>query len=825
MEKRIEELLKKLTLEEKVSMLSGIDFWRTKSIERLGIPSIKVTDGPHGDRTMSDDNPNETLPATCFPTGVGLAATWNTELIERVGAALGKETRERGCAIILGPCVNIHRSPLGGRNFESYSEDPYLSSRIAVAYIKGVQSQGVATSVKHFALNNSEYQRMTISSEAGERAMREIYFPSFEKAVKEAGTLTVMCSYNRVNGTYASENGWLLTDVLKKEWGFKGFVVSDWFAVHSTAPAANSGLDLEMPGPALHFGEKLVKAVRNGEVDEKTIDDKIRRILGVMAQTGALDGKIKVTDKIGSALEHEQLAREVAGESITLLKNENHLLPLNKYTIRSIAVIGPNAAKASIQGGGSAAVEPYYAVSPLEALKNKCGDKVKITYEPGCPNNIFTLPLSSDYLTCGENSKEHGLLGEYFANNDFSGSPVATRVDKVFHYRWMSGTAPVPEITGNEFSIRWTGLFTAAQTGKYKFGLSAGGWGRVYINDKLVCSNWGDKKEVEYLPTEEKTGEITLESGKTYTIKIEFCRNTSSQSPMRSIRIGCDLPLPPDLMERAAAAAASSDVAVIFTGLTDEYESEGFDRKSMDLPPGQAELIEKVAQANPNTIVVLNNGAPVAMETWIKKVPAVVEAWFPGQECGNAIADVLLGEVNPSGKLPDTFPVRYENNPAFINYPGEGGKVLYGEGIYVGYRYYDAKKIEPLFPFGHGLSYTRFEYGNLQINPGKVNVGDKINISIDIKNTGKLQGKEVVQLYIHDVESKVQKPPKELKGFRKVSLLPGDTKTVKFVLEKEALSFYDPVIKQWAAEPGDFEVQIGSSSRDIRARQTFVLIP
>ena len=822
MDKRIEALLKKMTLEEKVSLVSGIDFWHTQNIDRLGIPSIKVTDGPHGCRTASESDPNETIPATCFPTGVGLAATWDPELIEKVGAAIGRETRERGCSVILGPCVNIHRSLLGGRNFESYSEDPCLSSSMAVAFIKGVQGQGVGTSVKHFALNNQEYQRMTISSEVSERAMREIYLPSFEKAVKEAGTFTVMCSYNRINGVYSSQNRWLLADLLKKEWGFEGLVMSDWFAVHSIAPSAGSGLDLEMPGPALYFGARLVEAVKNGEVPELQIDEMVRRVLGLIIKTGAMDGKIK-PGNLKSLPAHEKLARQAAEESITLLKNERNVLPLKK-SIKSLAIIGPLAAKASIEGGGSAAVEPYYTVSPLEALQKKLGNKVKITHELGCPSNIFTFPLDAAYLTPGADKKGPGLLGEYFNDNDFSGKPAAKKVDKSFKHRWMFNAFPVPELKDSNYAIRWTGFFHAKETGKYKFGIATESWCRIYIGKKLVCSNWGEETKFDFMPSSEKTGEIALKAGQNYPIKIEFGRNPEIAAVMRSIRIGCDAPLPPGLPERAAAAAKKADAAIIFTGLTDEYESEGFDRKTMDLPAGQAELIQKVARANPRTIVVLNSGAPVTMEPWMYDVAAVLEAYFPGQECGNAIANVLSGDVNPSGRLPDTFPVRYEDNPAFTNYPGEAGKVLYGEGIFVGYRYYDAKIIAPLFPFGHGLSYTAFKYSNLQVTPAAVKADGKINVSIDVKNTGKRQGKEVVQLYVSDKESKVARPPQELKAFRKVSPEPGETKTVKFTLDKEALSFWDEEEKAWVAEPGEFEILVGSSSRDIRARRTFELL-
>ena len=819
MEKRINALLRRMTLEEKINLLAGVDFWHTHSIERLGIPAVKVTDGPHGARTADENNPNHTLPATCFPTGVGMAATWNPTLIHRVGVALGEETKARGCSILLGPCVNIHRSPLGGRNFESYSEDPYLSSRMAVAVITGVQSRGVSACIKHFALNNSEYERMTISSEVDERTMREIYFPSFEKAVKEAGTWSVMCSYNKVNGTYASANRRLLTEVLKKEWGFEGLVMSDWFATHSTAPSANAGLDLEMPGPAHYFGKALLKAVKSGEVDIKTINDKVRRILKVMFNTGALDGEITVTRKIKDFPAHRKLALEVAEEAIVLLKNENHILPLKK-SLRSIAVIGPNAALASIQGGGSANVNAYYKVSPLEALKQRCGKSVKISYELGCPNNIHTLPLNPDNLFCDKAGKKHGLIGEYFRNDIFSGKPAVKQVDTSFNFMWI-----VPPVSGikDDYSVRWQGYFKAPAAGNYKFGLAAGGWGRLYIADKLVCGNWGNHKDIEVFQPVENIGYFSMQVGKTYPVKIEFCRNPYARSPMRSLRLGCDIPLPADLLERAVKAAARADAAIVFAGLTEEYESEGFDRKSMALPEAQKKLIGKVVAANPNTVVVLNNGSPLAMP-WLAKVPAVLEAFFPGQECGNAIAAILFGDVNPSGKLPDTFPRRYKDNPAFPNYPGKNGKVLYGEGIFVGYRHYDAKKIEPLFPFGHGLSYTDFKYSNLKINPAETKAGDKIKISIDVKNTGKVAGKEVVQLYVSDILSSVPRPPKELKAFQKISLLPSETKTVRFTLDKEALAFYDPALKKWVAEPGKFEIQVGSSSRDIRVRGKFTLL-
>ncbi len=819
-DERIEHLIQKMTLQEKVSLVSGVDFWHTAGIRKLGIPSIKMTDGPHGARTMADQDPNETLPATCFPTGIAMGATWNTELIQRVGMAIAKETKARGCSILLGPCVNIHRSPLGGRNFESFSEDPCLSSELAAAYIRGVQGEGVYACIKHFALNNSEYQRMTISSDVDERVAREIYFPSFKKAVQDAEVGAVMCSYNRINGTYASENRWLLTDILKQEWGFRGPVVSDWFAVHATEPAVNSGLDLEMPGPARKFGDKLIEAIRHGRVEEKTIDDKVRRLLRVIRESDVSDEKPATRGIISDIPEHRNLALEVAGEAIVLLKNNNDILPLDTHTLHSIAVIGPNAAWARIQGDGSSAVEPFYTVSPLQGLKNRCPEAVKITHEPGCRNNLLTLRLNPFNLVSEKDSDETGLIGEYFDNIDFRGKPLATKVDSTFNFKWFE-KGPLPGMNMNNCAIRWTGFFKAEETGIHTFGLISSGMARVSINDTVVCRYDGGKPEDAFARREENKGDIELTAGQTYPVTIEFRSSPDAFSPIGILRVGCNPPLPPDLEQRAINAAAGADVAIVFAGLMEEYESEGFDRTDLDLPAAQRDLIAKVAEANANTIVVLNNGSPLKMESWSHKVPAIVEAWYPGQECGNAIAAVLFGDINPSGKLPDTFPQRIEDNPAFPSYPGENGRVKYDEGILVGYRHYDMNNISPSFPFGHGLSYTSFEYSNLTVTQHDIKSGEHILVTVDIRNTGKRSGKEVVQLYVRDVQSSLLRPVKELKGFQKISLAPGETRTVSFILNEEVLSFFDPGVGKWVAEAGKFEILVGASSRDIRRRAFF----
>ena len=819
MEKRIEELVKQMTLEEKVSMLAGSDAWHTQSVQRLGIPAIKVTDGPHGARgAIAKGGPS----SACFPVGTAMASTWNTELIGRVGVALGEETRAKSAHILLGPTVNIHRSPLAGRNFECYSEDPHLTSRIAVAFINGVQSQNVGACIKHYVCNDSEFERMSISSEVGERALREIYLPPFRAAVKEAEPWAVMAAYNKVNGTFASENKYTLTDILKEDWGFKGLVVSDWAGTRNTIPAANGGLDLEMPGPARVMGDKLLKAVNEGHVSEQVIDDKVRRILRIIIKSGAFENPEEAPEKAVDKPEHRRLARETAAEGIVLLKNERNVLPLDEQRIKSLAVIGPNAKVARIMGGGSSQVNPHYAVTPWEGISKRCGAAIKVSYQQGCTNDKRVPVIGEEYLIPSGNQEGHGLTGQYFNDLDLAGEAVLTEVCQKLDFVWSGEFSPL--VDKDEFSARWTGEFVAPETGTYIFSLISVGLSRLYIDDEQVIDNWTEqiRGEAYYgTGTKEMVAQVDMTAGQSHDIKAEYSK---VDTPFfGALRLGCLPPVPADSIERAAELAAESDAALVFVGTSDEWESEGYDRADMELPGDQVELVKRVAAANENTIVALNTGSPVAMGQWIDQVPSVVEAWFPGQECGNAIADILFGDVNPSGKLPTTFPKRLADTPAYINYPGENGKVLYGEGIFVGYRYYDKKKIEPLFPFGHGLSYTSFEYSDLEIGATEYEAKDSIEITVDVKNTGKREGKEVVQLYVRDVESSLVRPEKELKAFKKVALEPGETKTVHFTLAKDALSFFNPGRKQWIAEAGEFEILIGSSSRDIRAKGSFSL--
>jgi beta-glucosidase len=659
MNRNISEIISKMTLEEKASLCSGLDFWRLKGIERLGIPSIRVSDGPHGLRVQREGADHlgiyDSVPATCFPSAVGMASSWNKELIHRVGVALGEECQAEEVAVLLGPGANIKRSPLCGRNFEYFSEDPYLSSEMAATHMKGVQSQGVGTSLKHFAANNQEHRRMSTDAVVDERTLREIYLASFEGAVKQAQPWTVMSAYNKVNGDYASENSYLLNDILRDEWGFEGIVVSDWGAVNEREKALKNGLELEMPGNGGVANQKIVNAVRNGQLSQVELDKAVERLLTLIFK--AVDNKKEnaVYDKEA----HHQLAREAARESMVLLKNDDEILPLNREG--SIAIIGAFAKIPRFQGGGSSHINPTKLENILEEIKNVSGN----------PDILFAQGYNLDNDTVDE-----------------------------------------------------------------------------------------------------------------------------------------------EMINEAKIAAASVDTAVLFVGLPERYESEGYDREHLRMPENHVQLIEAIAEVNPNIVVVLSNGAPIEMP-WINKVKGLLEGYLGGQALGGAIADILFGDANPSGKLAETFPKKLSDNPSFLNFPGEGDKVEYKEGIFVGYRYYDKKEIEPLFPFGYGLSYTSFDYSNLVLTKKEAIDTDIVTVSLNVKNTGSAAGKEIVQLYVKDVASTVIRPEKELKGFEKIELQPGEEKIVTFQLDKRSYAYYNVDLKDWHVESGEFEILIGKSSRDI----------
>ncbi|MFP4394918.1 MAG: glycoside hydrolase family 3 C-terminal domain-containing protein [Anaerolineales bacterium] len=823
-EQQVAALLAEMTLQEKVALLSGKDAWHTVPIERLNIASVTMADGPHGVRATQPEAGRMVSPATSFPTGISMGASWDPELIERVGAALAQETRALGCDILLGPCVNIVRTPLAGRNFETYAEDPYLAGQIGVGWVNGLQGEGVGASLKHYACNNQEVERFRGNSIVDERTLREIYLPAFETVVKEARPWTVMCAYNRINGDYASEHNHLLNEILKDEWGFKGVVVSDWGANHTITASVAGGLDLEMPGPAKYYGDLLVEATLLWQIDEAQIDEAARRVLRLIAWAGKLDAADETPDIAAGSLnteEHQALARELAEASITLLKNEDDLLPLDAGQLQNVAVIGPNAAEARIGGGGSSYLEPPYRVSPLQGLEEALGDEVTLHYAEGCDNYAVLPRIPSAYLTPtqGPEDQEQGLWGEYFANTTWAGEPVIARHEIRAEFGWYN-SSPAENISKDAFSARWTAELTVPADGQYTFRLENSDLCRVYLDGELLMENEGGPGALDTIPKAETTTR-ELTGGQPHPLKIEFMREQPSRFARVELKMARTYPPGQDpRLDAAVAAAKASDVAIIFGGMPRGYESEGHDRPDLGMPGPQAELIRAVAAANPNTVVVLNCGAPVEMP-WIDAVPAVLLAYYPGMEGGRALADILTGQVNPSGKLPVTFPKRLADNPTYINYPG-AREVRYGEGIFVGYRYYDKKQIEPLFPFGFGLSYTTFEYGDIQA-PDEVAGDASIEVSIAVENTGERAGHEVVQLYARDVEARVARPIKELKGFRKIYLAPGEAQTVTFTLDARALSFYDPYEEAWVAEPGDFELLIGSSSRDIRAVKRFTL--
>jgi beta-glucosidase len=805
-----EDMIAQLTLQEKVSLLAGADPWTTVPIERLGIPALKMSDGPIGARgAHSRGGPS----SVCFPSGVALAATWNPGLVRRVGEALGADTKAKGAHILLAPTVNIHRSPLAGRNFECYSEDPYLAARMAVAYITGLQSRGVGACIKHFVCNDSEFERKSISSEVRQRALHEIYLTPFRVAIREARPWAVMSAYNRLNGTYCSENRPLLLEILKGEWGFDGLVISDWFGTYSPGVAAG-GLDLEMPGPARWMGAEALAQVEAGSVSESEIDGKVRRLLRTLERAGVFEHPDLAPERAIDRPEDHLLARQAAAEAIVLLKNRGGLLPLDPSRIHSIAVIGENARWAQVQGGGSTHVTPHYVVSPLDGIRARAGERTQVGYQTGCLTHKSAPLISPEWLTTVDGSA-HGLAVEFFDRLDLCGDPVHVKVIDSTEYHWFG--EDVPGIDPARFSARFRGRLTVPDTGTYRFGLTSVGWSRLLLEGReLIDGGTGDP-----MSSEERLAEVDLVAGRPYGLELEY--SWDGGPDWRQLRLGCEPPLPDTLLEDAVALASGSDVAIVVAGLTDKWEGEGHDRANMDLPREQADLIRRVAAANPNTIVLLNAGSPVHMP-WLDEVPAVLQCWYLGQETGNAIAAVLFGDVNPSGKLPTTFPVRLQDNPAYINYPGENGQVHYGEGIFVGYRYYDKKEVEPLFPFGHGLSYTTFEYSNLAVDPAVCEPGGQLTVSVDVKNAGNRAGQEVVQLYLRDCECRLIRPLKELKAFAKVMLQPGERKTVALTLGEEALSFYDPGQEGWVAEPGDFEVLVGSSSRDIRLAAGFELL-
>lgn len=819
---RVEGLLAELTPAEKADLTAGVDMWHSRGVERLGIRGLKVSDGPNGARGSYFVGTT----SACLPCGTALGATWDVDLVREVGELLGHETRTKGADVLLAPTVNIHRSPLAGRNFECFSEDPHLSARLAVAYINGVQSQGVGTAVKHLIANDSEFQRHTISSEVDERTLREILLPPFEAAVMEANSVSIMTAYNRLGGLYCGEHPQLMA--LLDEWGFQGFVISDWWAIKSTVGTAKHGCDLEMPGPPIYLGEAMLAAIESGDVDLADLDAKVGRLLTVMERLGTLDRPEHSPDTSVDRPEDRALLRRTAADAIVLLTN-NGVLPLHPESIRRVAVIGPNADVAVLQGGGSAAVNPHHSVTIAEGLRNALEPLgIEVVTAPGCDSYRNAPPLDPRWLTppVGTLSDPTDPLSggyqiEYFANREFTGDPVATMMGANARLTWLGD--PWPDVPGGQFSARLTATLTAPTTGTYTFTLIVGGRGRVWIDGEMaleIWDNWKPGTAFFGLGSEELRTEIELEAGVAHDLRIDFvCIEGLSAA---ALLVGGLPPLGTDAMAHAVALATDADAVVLAVGLNQDWETEGEDRTTMDLPGSQPDLIAAVADANPNTVVLVNAGSPVSME-WVDEVNAVAQIWYLGQETGDAVADMLLGVRSPSAKLPTTFPMRYEDHPAMANYPGEAGVVRYGEEIFVGYRGYQLRDISPRFAFGHGLSYTTFELGSPEVSSMVAKAGGSLTVNVPVTNTGNVSGAEVVQLYVHDPICSVRRPAQELRAFAKVHVAPGATGVATMVLDDAAFRYWDAVRHHWVVEPGEYELLIGASSDDIRHRVTVTL--
>jgi beta-glucosidase len=800
-EKRVEALLGKLTLEEKITLLGGVSDFYTLPIQRVGVPSFRMSDGPTGVHDYG--------PTTAYPAGILLAASWDPDLAQRVGISMGRDARARGVHFILAPGMNIYRSPLNGRNFEYFGEDPFLASRVAVGLIKGIQSQGVIATAKHFIANNSEYGRMDHSSDMDERTMREIYLPAFEAAVKEARVGALMDAYNLVNGAYMTENGAINVQIAKKEWGFDGIIMSDWGATHDGIAAANNGLDLEMPSASFMSATTLLPAIKSGAVSEATIDDKVRRILRKTIEFGFFDRDQTDTSIPLYDQEGRKLALEEAREGMVLLKNENHFLPLDKKKIKTITVLGPNAYPAVVGGGGSALTKPFNTVSFLEGISDAAGNEVRVLYQADAAP-LDSIVSHTDFVSSPGGAP--GLKGEYFDNEELRGEPVLVRTDEHIDFHWGEGSyrsgGPL-----DHFAVRWSGYFLPQREDDYRFYTSTDDGVRLWIDDDAVIDDWHRHGELLNVFVKH------LVAGKAYKLRLEYFENVGNAT----VRLGVSA-TSIAMSEETRKLAAKADAVILCGGFDAASEGEGADR-TFYLPGGQDAYIEQVASLNKNVVVVLTAGGNVDMSKWINQVPAILDAWYPGQEGGTALAQLLFGDFSPSGKLPATFERRWEDNPTFHSYyPQKGDQhVEYTEGVFVGYRGYEKSGTKALFPFGHGLSYTTFSYGDLKISPPSGENGTAVAVSFRVKNTGLREGAEVAEVYVGDSHAPVPRPPKELKGFARVSLRPGESKEVTVKLDSRSFSYYDVVRHGWHAAPGEFDVLVGASSADVRLRGRYSL--
>ncbi len=798
-EARAEGMLKQLSLEEKIDLIGGVNDFYIREIKHIGLPALKMADGPFGVRNYG--------PSTTFG-GMGLAATWDPALVQRMGAVIGQDARARGVHFMLGPGVNISRSPLCGRNFEYYGEDPFLAARTAVAYIEGMQSQGVSATIKHYMGNNQEFLRHDADAIIDERTMREIYLPAFEAAVKEAHVGAIMDSYNLINGEHATQNSFLNNEIAKKQWGFEGIIMSDWDSTYDGVAAANGGLDLEMPSGKFMNRATLLPAVKSGKVSEAVIDDKVRRILRTAIRFGWLDREQTDLSVPLLNMKGGEVALEAARSAMVLLKNENSLLPLDKTKTKSIAIIGPDAYPASVVGGGSAGVRPFTSHSYLEGLAAYLGNSAVVYYESGIPTLGEMADATS--FTTDSTGKNPGLNAELFNNPGLTGEPAVRRTDAHVNVDRSLGDG----VNQNEISGRWTGYFTPPVVGDYLVfvnGPGEEGGARLYVDEKLVMDNWELVKA--------RVSQVRLPfSAEVHKIRLEYFAHYTWGGPM--VKLGI---VRPEAMVSATAKALASrsDAVVIAAGYDPDIESEGGDR-GFQLPPAQDELINQIAAANKKTIVVITSGGAVDMNAWLDHVPALFEAWYAGQNGGTALAQLLFGDYTPSGKLPITFERRWEDNAAYDFYYPQAGekKTPYTEGIFTGYRHFDKAAVKPQFPFGYGLSYTTFAYKNLSVTPAKAARDQSATVTFDVTNTGQRTGAEVAEVYVGEEHAAVPRPVKELKGFSKVFLRPGETKHVSVTLDRRAFAYFDEKKHDWTVDAAQVNILVGPSSAQIELTGT-----
>jgi beta-glucosidase len=765
-ERRVDSVMARMSIEQKIELIGGIDDMFTRALPSVGWPRLKMSDGPMGVRTWG--------PTTGYAIGIGLAASWDPGLAQVVGEHIGRDARARGVHILLGPGVNIYRAPMNGRNFEYMGEDPFLAARTAVGYIRGVQSQGVVATIKHYAGNNEEYDRHNVSSDISEQALREIYFPAFEAAVREAHVGAIMDSYNLLNGVHATQNAWLNDSVAKRDWGFDGVMMSDWWSTYDGVAAANGGLDLEMPSGQFMNRQTLLPALQDGRVSAATIDDKVRRILRLAIRFGFLD---RAQTDVATPLygpDDRAVALRSAREGMVLLKNDRGTLPLDPTRVHTIAVIGPDAWPARPSGGGSAQIEAFAPVSILSGVSDYANaHHMKVLYRRG-------IPTDTDIA----NTTGMKLHQEIFDNDSFSGTPIDTGVVDNLP---PEGMTPLPR---NAHGVRWTGTYTAATTGAYLIIVRAYDGYRLTVDDSLAV----EQKAAEGASM--KWAVVNMTAGRPTPVRLNLVPRSQSPRVILGIR-ALDSLIAPEAVQVAKAA----DVAIVSVGFDQSNESEGSDR-TFSLPWGQDLLINAIAAANPHTVVTLTAGGAVATDGWLAHVPALLDTWYPGQEGGAAVADVLFGVTNPEGHLPISFDRRWEDNPTHDNYYDTQGHVNYREGVFLGYRFYTGASTKPQFPFGYGLSYTTFSFSHLTVSPQHV-------VSFDVTNTGSRAGAEVAQVYVGDPSARIKRPMKELKGFEKVRLAPGETKHVAIALNERAFSYWD---RGWHVDPGQFVIYVGDSS-------------